>query len=230
MASPAASIDMDTGTVTPPQLYSVGHSNHELARLIDLLRGVSVTAVADVRSQPYSQRLPQFNRPELEHGLREHGIAYVFLGDLLGGRPADPGLYDAEGRADYDRIRQTPAFQNGLQRLLDGLSRQRIAMLCGEADPLDCHRGLMITPALVERDVAPLHLRRDGSVETTAEMERRLLEQTGVGEGVLDGLFAALVSLEERREYLREAYRARARRRAFRLRPGVAGREGGEDV
>src|SRR5262249_15686475 len=161
-------------------------------------------AVADVRSHPFSQRLPQFNRPALEAALRAEGIGYVFLGDLLGGRPPEPGVYDAEGRVDYEKVRPTASFQHRLARLLPATEPFVVAMLCSEADPLDCHRGLMIAPALVERGVRPLHLHRDGTVESTRELEDRLLALTRVGDGLLDGLFAAQVTEDERRELLAE--------------------------
>ncbi len=202
-----------------PHLLSVGHSNHPPERFLDLLRAAGVTAIADVRSAPYSRRLPQYHREELECMLREAGIAYVFLGDQLGGRPGSPSLYDAEGRVDYLRVRATPAFQQGLDRLCFVAERDRVALLCGEEDPLDCHRGLMITPALGERGVHPGHVRKDGRIETTAAMEERLLAVTGVGDGLLDGLFATMISEEERRRLLAEAYQAQARRKAFRLTP-----------
>ena len=201
-----------------PRLFSIGHSHHELAGLVRLLQAAAVTTVADVRSSPFSQRHPQFNRPELEDGLQRYGIGYVFLGDLLGGRASQPSLYDADGRVDYERVRATPFFRLGLERLIRGLDQFTIAMLCAEEDPLDCHRGLMITPALVEQGLAPAHLRGDGSIETTAAMEARLLGETKVGAGILDGLFAAMVSDEERGQFLAEAYRCMARRKAFRRR------------
>jgi uncharacterized protein (DUF488 family) len=208
----------DTRTQQPSgRLLSVGHSNHDWPRLLALLQAAGVTAVADVRSSPYSRRLPQYNRGALEGALRAHGIAYVFLGDLLGGRPADRDLYDAEGWADYERVRQTAAFRRGLDRLLAGAERYTVAMLCGEEDPLDCHRGVMITPALAELGRPPLHLRKGGALETTADMEKRLLEATGVGDGLLDGLFAAQLDEPERRRLLAEAYRARNRKIAFRI-------------
>ena len=71
-------------------------------------------------------------------------------------------------------------------------------------------------PALMERGVAPLHLRRNGTIETTAEMEDRLLTETGVGKGMIDGLFAAQVTKDERLQLLAEAYRVMARRKAYR--------------
>jgi uncharacterized protein (DUF488 family) len=185
------------------RLFTVGHSNHEPEVLLALLRGAGVTALADVRSSPYSRRLPHFSRSALEALLRGAGIAYVFLGRELGGRPAAAELYHPEGWADYERIRQTEVFKEGIERLLRGLERYRIALLCGEEDPLDCHRGLMITPALKEVSLSPLHIRRDGRLETTAEMEERLQEATGLG-----GLFA---------EGLADAYRVMNRKKAFRL-------------
>jgi uncharacterized protein (DUF488 family) len=200
------------------RLLSVGHSNHDWSRLLALLRGAGVTAVADVRSSPYSRRLPEYNRAALEGALRANDVGYAFLGDLLGGRPSDPGLYHPEGWADYARMRQTAAFRRGLDRLLLGAEDYTVAMLCSEEDPLDCHRGLMITPALAELGRPPLHLRKDGSLETTADMEKRLLQATGVGDGLLDGLFAAQLDEAERRGLVAEAYRLRNRRVAYRTR------------
>jgi hypothetical protein len=199
------------------RLLSVGHSNCEWPAFVALLRGAGVTALADVRSQPYSGRYPYFNKAPLQNGLREEGIAYVFLGDLLGGRPGRPSLYDDEGRVDYERVRRTGAFQRGLDRLIQGVGDRVIAFLCSEEDPLECHRGLMIAPALSERGFPPHHLRKDGSLESNEEMERRLLHDTGVGVGILDGLFAATLTEEERRFLLAEAYRHRARRKAYQL-------------
>jgi uncharacterized protein (DUF488 family) len=199
------------------RLFSIGHSNLSMLEFLDLLRAASVTAVADVRSRPYSGRYPQFNRPELEQSLREADIHYGFLGDLLGGRPDRMSLYDVNGRVDYERVRATGEFQRGLDKLIKASEEHRVAMLCAEEDPLDCHRGLMIAPALAAWGIHPLHIRRDGTNETTEQMEQRLLEETGVGVGILDGLFAASLSDADRRELLADAYRLMARRKAFRM-------------
>jgi hypothetical protein len=200
------------------RFFSIGHSHHTMADLVALLRRAGITAVADVRSRPYSSRLPHFSRPELEAALVEYDFAYAFFGDSLGGRPGKKSLYDADGRVDYERVRQTAAFQCGLDRLIQGGETHRVAMLCAEEDPLDCHRGLMIAPALVERGIAPQHVRGDGTVESTAALERRLLAETAVGAGILDGMFAATIPDEERRRYLDEAYWIMGRRKAYRLR------------
>jgi hypothetical protein len=220
----------DPSGVPGPRLFSIGHSNHGFDRFVRLLRQAAVTAVADVRSQPASARHPQFNRAELERELKRAGLAYVFLGEGLGGRPRDPSLYDDEGRLDYQRVRATAAFERALDRLERALRRFTVAVLCSEEDPLDCHRGLLIAPALRERGLDVGHLRGDGSIESMAQMEDRLLAETKVGVGILDGLFAATLTAAEQQALLAEAYRLRGARKAFRLRPdqseGVRSRPG----
>jgi hypothetical protein len=199
------------------RLFSVGHSNHDWTAFVALLRGAGVTMLADVRSSPYSGRYPCYNREPLAGGLRPEGIAYNFLGNLLGGRPDRRSLYDDDGRVDYERVRQTEAFQRGLDQLLHELNENTVAFLCSEEDPLECHRGLMIAPALCERGYPPHHLRKDGSLESNEQLERRLLRETGVGAGLVDGLFAAMLTAEDRRSLLAEAYRRLALRKAYRL-------------
>jgi hypothetical protein len=81
----------------------------------------------------------------------------------------------------------------------------------------------MITPALVERGLFPLHLRKDGTMETTNDMEDRLVRESRVGVGVLDGLFASLLTEEERRAIVADAYRWMARKKAFVLETDPAG-------
>src|SRR6185295_4801765 len=105
-----------------PTVFTIGHSNHSSERFLALLQGAGITAVADVRSIPRSRRWPQFSRGRIERWLAEAGIAYVFLGAELGGRPDDPAL-SREGHPDYDLMAAAPTFQAGLDRVLDGAAR-----------------------------------------------------------------------------------------------------------
>src|SRR5260370_38802216 len=109
---------MEPGSLSSARLFSVGHSGRAPEAFLALLRGAGVPAVADVRSAPYSRRLPQFNRDDLRAALYQAGIGYVFLGEQLGGRPRDDKLYDA-GRVNYEKVRDGDAFKAGLARLLD---------------------------------------------------------------------------------------------------------------
>jgi uncharacterized protein (DUF488 family) len=88
------------------EVLTIGHSTHPIETFLGLLHQHGVTAVADVRSAPYSRFNPQFNKDALEHDLKEHGIRYVFLGRELGARSDDPSCYD-KGRVQYGRLART---------------------------------------------------------------------------------------------------------------------------
>ena len=168
-----------TSASESPVIYSIGHSDHELEALIALLHRHGITTVVDVRSQPYSRWVPQFNRETLARDVEKAGMTYVFMGDTLGGRPSDPSLYDsdeAEGRPDYERVATTPTFQTGLERLLEMACAGTVAMMCSEGDHRRCHRNLLITPNLLSREARVLHIRPDGeTVEARHEPKQLTL-------------------------------------------------------
>lgn len=162
------------------RIYTIGHSNHELSKFLALLRQHAISAVADVRSQPVSRRFPHYCREALHAWLKAQGIGYVFLGQELGGRSLDPAHYDAEGRIDYDKLAASLAFQRGIERLHQGIQKgYRIALLCAERDPLNCHRGLLIAPHLERCGIQVWHILGDGTLEPHCTTERRLLSETG---------------------------------------------------
>ena len=159
------------------EVLTIGHSSHSMERFLELLRSVGVTAVVDVRSAPYSRHVPQFNYDSLKTALRGAGVAYVHLGKELGGRPRDPSHYRS-GVVDYEGIAATPVFRSGLQRLLNGTATHHVALMCAEADPLECHRCLLIARALAARQVPVRHVLPDGATATQAEIEDELLRRT----------------------------------------------------
>lgn len=183
-------------------VLTIGHSNHSLENFIALLRRHSATAIADVRSSPYSKIYPQFNREPLQNSLKAHGINYVFLGRELGGRPDDPGCY-SEGRVQYRRLAQTELFKQGISRIVNGARSHRMVLLCAEAEPLVCHRALLVAPDLAALGVPVSHIRADGSLETHDEAMRRLVEMLGMPETDLfrtkEEVIADACALQERR-------------------------------
>ncbi len=156
-------------------VFTIGHSNLEIGKFVALLKQHGIQAIADVRSSPYSQHNPQFNRELLQKSLQEHGIAYVFLGQELGARRSERECY-LEGRADYRLISQTPAFKRGIERVTQGATKMRIALMCAEKDPIDCHRCILVTPHLRQEGLQVLHILSDGSLEDHAQTEKRLLQ------------------------------------------------------
>jgi uncharacterized protein (DUF488 family) len=165
-------------------LFTIGHSDHIAGQLVSLLRLHGVEAVADVRSHPYSQRLPQFNRETLEATLESATMRYVFLGRELGARREEQECY-VEGRADYGLIAKTAAFQEGLNRLQQGLLKMRIALICAEHDPLTCHRTILVCRHLRGKCPEIHHILRDGSLETNQQAEMRMIRELGIGNGIM---------------------------------------------
>jgi len=155
-----------------PAIFTIGHSNHSLARFLELLRGAAIDTVIDVRSQPVSRWVPHFNRTTLERVLAEHAIAYVFLGRELGGRPQDPRLL-REGKPDYAAMAQAPAFGIAVDRVIEMGNTSRVALMCAERDPLDCHRYMLIGRELAKRGQSVAHILADGTFEGQPATEQR---------------------------------------------------------
>ena len=188
-----------------PTLYTIGHSNHAIEVFIGLLKRHGVTALADVRSRPYS-RFKQFRKKELERALTEADIAYVFLGRELGGKRDEPECY-VDGEKDYARIARLPIFQEGLKRLDDLAREDTVALMCAEREPVDCHRTILICRELRGGPFRIRHILGDGGIEEHEETERRLLSVTGME----DDLFAQQLSPEDR---IAHAYALRVRQLA----------------
>ncbi|MDF3810023.1 DUF488 domain-containing protein [Rhodopseudomonas sp. BAL398] len=184
-------------------ILTIGHSTHSYEEFLHLLRGAGVTAVADVRSLPFSRRQPQFNRPELKRKLKLDKIDYAFLGDELGGRPKARDLL-REGMADYEKMALTRGFARGLDRISEGAKKYKIALMCAERDPLECHRCLLVGRALKTRGFAVRNILFDGHQKSQEEIESDLVE-------MLKQSGADLFPTDQ----IASAYRDRANRVAF---------------
>jgi uncharacterized protein (DUF488 family) len=148
-------------------LFTIGHSNLELDDIRSNLRNYGVDTVVDVRSQPYSRYSPQFNRAELSHALGASGFNYRFMGESLGGRPAETRYYDVEGHVRYDLWSESPEFRAGIDELLELIRAESVALLCSEEDPTRCHRHLLVARVLAARGVEAgeiLHIRASGEL------------------------------------------------------------------
>ena len=148
-------------------VYTVGHSNHEADAFVDLLGQHGIELVVDVRSTPYSRYVPQANRENLARTLESAGIAYRWMGGPLGGKP--------EGTSgDYDELRASPAFRQGVDSLLDLAADSRTAIMCSEGDHRQCHRHKLITPALLDHSARVLHIQREGNLVDESQEPRQL--------------------------------------------------------
>jgi uncharacterized protein (DUF488 family) len=160
-------------------IFSIGHSNHSIEQFVALLQQHGITALADVRSAPYSRFHPQFNKDALERSLKAAGIRYVFLGKELGARSDDRSCYQ-NGRVRYPLLAKTPMFRKGLERVMTGAENFKVAIMCAEKEPLECHRTLLVSRALEVEGVAVQHVLSDGGLESHADAMFRLIDVVGL--------------------------------------------------
>jgi uncharacterized protein (DUF488 family) len=191
--------------VTASTIYTIGHSTHPIERFVELLQRHDVRVLADVRSTPFSRFNPQFNRASLAHSLASAGIRYEFMGEELGARTSDPACFE-NGRVSYARLAATPLFQRGLARLREIASTERVAMMCAEREPLDCHRTILISRELERAGATVMHILADGSLEENRHALGRLIKRLGLP---ADDLFAGTA------EQIDAAYDAQAAKVAW---------------
>lgn len=187
-------------------VFTIGHSTHARERLIGLLQRYRITALCDVRSKPYSRINPQFNREQLDEALRAYSIKYRFLGKELGARTDDLTCYQG-GRVQYERLAQTQLFRYGLKRVLRGLKEGfRIALMCAEKEPLECHRTILVSRHLVALGLPVEHIHADGHLESHDAALSRLAQMLSLPEQHM------FLSQEE---LLADVYRRQADRIAY---------------
>jgi uncharacterized protein (DUF488 family) len=178
------------------ELFTIGHSNLSIEAFVVLLQQHGITAVADVRSHPFSHYLPHFNKSEINASLSSVGIQYVFLGKELGARPKDLSCYDTNGKALYDRIAATPLFSQGIQRLLKGAAHYKISLMCAEKDPITCHRTILVCHQLKVFNLQINHILSDGNLEAHQHLEERLLSKFNKYQKNIEPIQLSLFELE----------------------------------
>lgn len=139
-----------------------------------LLKSCSVTAVADVRSVPYSHYSPQFNQPNLQSSLRSAGIKLIPMGKWLGARSNNPACY-INGKVSYHLLSSTPEYREGITRLLEEAETETLTVMCAEKDPVNCHRMILVSETLTNIYAQKMnHIHSNGDIETHQEALHRL--------------------------------------------------------
>lgn len=156
-------------------IFTIGYSSFSLEAFIETLKKYKISAVADVRSTPYSQFKPEFNRESLKEELSKNNIAYVFLGEECGARVNDPNCY-INGKVDYDLVAKSQKFKAGIERIKRGMEKYKIVLMCAEKDPITCHRTILICRNLHYASVQINHILSDGRCENHKDSELRLLK------------------------------------------------------
>ena len=159
-------------------IFTVGHSTHPIDYFLELINAHAVNCVVDVRSVAASKYNPQFNQEPLSNYLKKNGVNYLHFDKEFGARYTDKALLDDTDTVDFEKVRATPTFQTGVERLNKGIERGfTIALMCSEAEPFDCHRFGMISGFLSENGFAVQHILKDKTVKTNAELEKQLMKK-----------------------------------------------------
>lgn len=187
-------------------VFTIGHSTQPFEQFLGLLLKNKITAVADVRSSPYSRYAPQYNTDTLKEALKEAKVAYVFLGNELGARSDDNSCYIGN-TVSYKKLAQTPLFLKGIQRVEGGSERFRIALMCSERDPTECHRTILVSKVLEERGAKVNHILGDGQLESHRNTMLRVLDLLGTPRGDM---------LDSQDDLIAQAYEGREKQIAYR--------------
>jgi uncharacterized protein (DUF488 family) len=160
-------------------IYSIGHGTRKADDFLSLLQAHNIAFLCDVRSVPHSRFNPQYRQQALKAFLEGNGITYVFMGDALGGRPIDPGCY-TNGKVDYVKISKTGFFRQGIERLKDAYAQNlKLAIMCSESKPLECHRTHLISKVLDDEGIKVSHIDEKGSLVTHRELLAKARKNSG---------------------------------------------------
>ncbi len=161
-------------------IYTIGHSNHDVPTVIDLLKKYKVVTLFDVRTLPYSRHAPQFNQKRIVEPLAAAGIRYEYLGKMLGGRPEDPSVYKSGKvptdwknlllEVEYPKVMKKDYFQEGIKQVIEESRSKNVAIMCAEEDPANCHRHHLLGRYLTEHGYKVLHIRKDGTTQLDDEI------------------------------------------------------------
>jgi uncharacterized protein (DUF488 family) len=157
-------------------IYTIGHSTQPIDQFVAKVKKHGVSAIADVRSTPFSRHNPQFNKDELQSALKRSDIRYVFLGNELGARSRDECCY-VDDKVQYALLAETPSFKSGITRVVEGTRRYKIALMCAEKDPADCHRTILVARHMIREGFEVQHILANGSLESQESVLTRLVKQ-----------------------------------------------------
>lgn len=160
------------------ELFTIGCSTHSIDSFLKLLQKFNIRVVADVRSVPFSKFTPQFNADMLEKALYKNKIYYLNFSKEFGARRSELEAY-TDNQVDFDKVKSLPLFKSGVLRIQEGLSKGfRIALMCTEKDPEDCHRFSLVAKGIYERaNIDAKHILFDGNLITTKEIENKLITE-----------------------------------------------------
>lgn len=186
-------------------VFSIGYSAFpDLACFFSEIKKNGIQVIIDVRSAPYSQHFPQFDKKHIEAACHEQKIYYRSYAEEFGARKQDLNAMYLR-YLSFTELSRQPAFADGCEKILRSVAQGYcMCLMCSEADPINCHRAIVIGKALKERGLTLTHILPGGTLETQDHLESRLLQAHFPNAGQLSLLEADMLSDAE---MLEQAYR-----------------------
>lgn len=156
-------------------IFTIGYGSRKIDLFIRILKEYQIQFLVDVRTSPYSKFNSDFSQAPLRKHLADSQIKYVFMGDLLGGQPRDESCY-TDGKVDYEKCKTKPFYQKGIDRLRTAWTKHlRIAIMCSEGKPQDCHRSKLIGETLSALNIDVRHIDETGLLKSQEQVIETLL-------------------------------------------------------
>ena len=188
-------------------IYTIGHSNYSVERLIDMLRHYNIDCVIDTRGIPYSKYNIQFDKETIRYTLTKAGFIYLFMATEFADKRDTKVSYVEEGYADFEKVVEEEDFKRGVERLKDGCNKgYRIALLGAMQDPIRCHRSILLGKALREDGFNVMHIMDDYSTKNQDYIEERILDKYFPDRNQIT-IDALLGNEKTREDYIKEAYK-----------------------
>ena len=199
------------------EIYTIGHSNYTVERLIDMLRHYNINCVVDIRGTPYSKYNVQFDKETIRYTLSKAGFIYIYMAKELAAKRINKESYNEEGYSDFEKVIKEKEFLEGIERLKNGCNKgYNIVLLGAMQEPIRCHRSILVGKALRKCGFNVKHILDDYSTASQDDIEQMLLDKyfSNRNQMTIDDLIGNSLSREE---MIEEGYRMANKEIGYRI-------------
>jgi uncharacterized protein (DUF488 family) len=198
-------------------IYTLGHSNYTIEKLIDMLKKYNINCVVDIRGTPYSKYNVQFDKEIIRYTLTKAGFIYIYMAKEFAAKRINKESYNEEGYSDFELVVNEKDFLDGIERLKNGCNKgYRIALLGAMQEPIRCHRSILVGRALIKYGFNVKHILDDYSIASQDDIEDMLLNKyfSNRNQITIDDLIGNSLSKEE---MIKKAYRLANKEIGYRI-------------
>ena len=198
-------------------IYTIGHSNYSVEKLIDMLKFYDINCVVDIRGTPYSKYNIQFDKETIKYTLTHSGFIYIYMAKELAAKRINKQSYNSEGYSDFEKVIHEDDFINGIKRLRVGCEKgYKIALLGAMQEPIRCHRSILVGRALRDYGFNVKHILDDYSIASQEDIEKNILDKyfSNRGQLTIDSLLGNEMTEEE---MIEEGYRLANKEIGYRI-------------